>query len=94
MCPPKNRARHLIFDARRQMRLIDDTENSVRAFDTQRSKPTVLDDEDTVIWVADYRSLVLRDLDDDEPEEFDDGVGDCNALQWLVSIQLKLSRSV
>ena len=51
------------------MRLVDDAQDAICTRRTKGDETTILDHEDTIVWVRDDSSLVLRDLDDDETKE-------------------------
>ena len=76
MAPAKYRACHTILDLSWEMRLIDNGQNIVGSFNTQRSEASVLHDEDPIIRIAYDCSLVLRHLNNYQPKELYNGVGD------------------
>ena len=51
------------------MRLVDDAQDAICTRRAKGDETTILDHEDTIVWVRDDSSLVLRDLDDDETKE-------------------------
>lgn len=58
-----------------QMGLVDDAENLVRSLQSERDKSTILNDEDLILRVANDCGLILRDLNDRQTAELDNGVG-------------------
>ena len=72
--PPKDHFGDLILDLVGKMRLVHNGQNIIRAFDTQSSETSILDNKDTIIRIAYDGCLVLRNLNDDETKEFDDSI--------------------
>jgi len=57
------------------MRLIDDGQHIIGTLDCKGDEARVLDDENLVGWVGNNSSLILGDLDNRQPLEINDSVG-------------------
>lgn len=57
------------------MRAVHNAENFISSFESESHEATILDNVDLVLRVSDDRCLALRDLDDCQPVELDDSVG-------------------
>jgi len=75
MCGPEDKTRQLVFDHCREMRLVNDGQHIVGTLNCKGDETRVLDDENLVGWVGNDGGLVLRDLDNRQPLEIDDSVG-------------------
>ncbi len=58
-----------------QMGLVNNAENLIGSLKGESHESTIFDHEDLVLRIADDGRLVLRDLDDSQAAELDDGIG-------------------